>query len=114
MLGVLGREGVYLANYWGNGPGNGQLPKYIKAAFQIYRNYDGNGGAFGDIAVAAKPGDLDKASVFAATDSKHPGTLTILVLNKTARSVFNGKIAIKGGGLRQGEGLCLRRRVVQD
>jgi mannan endo-1,4-beta-mannosidase len=100
VLGILGREGVYLANYWGNGPGNGALPKYIKAAFQIYRNYDGKGGAFGDTAVAAKPGDLDKASVFAATDSKHPGTLTVLVINKTARSVFNGKIAIispKGG-----------------
>jgi mannan endo-1,4-beta-mannosidase len=86
-----------MANYWGNGPGNGQLPNYIKAAFQIYRNYDGNGGAFGDTAVTAAPADQDKASVFAATDSKHPGTLTVLVLNKQQHTVFNGKIAIKGG-----------------
>jgi len=97
VLGVLGREGVYLANYWGNGPGNGQLPSYIKAAFQLYRNYDDHGGAFGDTAVAATPGDLNKASVFAATDSKHPGTLTVLVINKEAHTAFNGKIALKGG-----------------
>ena len=83
-LGVFGREGLTLANYWGDSAGNSHLPNYIKAAFQLYRNYDGKGGAFGDTAVAAAPGDLDKASVFAATDSKHPGTLTVLVINKAA------------------------------
>lgn len=97
VLGVLGREGVFMANYWGNGPGNGQLPSYIKAAFQIFRNYDGHGGVFGDTAVAATPGDQNKASVFAATDSKHPGTLTLLVINKESHTAFNGKIALKGG-----------------
>ncbi|HVV52013.1 MAG TPA: glycoside hydrolase family 44 protein [Polyangia bacterium] len=97
VLGVLGREGVYLANYWGNGPGNGQLPSYVKAAFQIYRNYDGHGGVFGDTAVAAAPADLDKAAVFAATDSKRPGTLTVLVINREQRTAFNGKIALQGG-----------------
>jgi hypothetical protein len=96
-LGVFGREGLYLANYWGDGAGNSQLPGYIKAAFQIYRNYDGKGGVFGDTAVAAAPADLGKASVFAATDSKHPGTLTVLVINKEQHTAFNGKIAIKGG-----------------
>ncbi len=97
VLGVFGREGVFMANYWGNGPGNGQLPSYIKAAFQIFRNYDGHGGVFGDTAVVATPGDLNKASVFAATDSKHPGTLTVLVINKEQHTAFNGKIALKGG-----------------
>jgi len=97
VLGVLGREGVYLANYWGSGPGNGPLPEYIKAAFQIFRNYDGQGGAFGDTAVTAAPADQEKASAFAATDSKHPGTLTILVLNKQQHTVSAGRIAIKGG-----------------
>jgi len=96
-LGVFGREGLTLANYWGDSAGNGQLPSYIKAAFQIYRNYDGKGGLFGDTAVAATSGDRDKASVFAATDARHPGTLTVLVINKTQHAVLNGKMAIKGG-----------------
>jgi hypothetical protein len=96
-LGVLGREGVTLANYWGDSAGNSHLPSYIRAAFQLYRNYDGKGGVFGDTAVAALPADLAKASVFAAVDSQHPGTLTVLVINKTQHTVLNGKLAIKGG-----------------
>jgi len=94
---VFGREGLTLANYWGDSAGNGQLPSYIKAAFQIYRNYDGKGGRFGDTAVAATSGDRDKASVFAATDAQHPGTLTVLVINKAQHAVFDGKIAVEGG-----------------
>ena len=97
VLGVFGREGLYLGNYWGNGPGNGLLPPYIKAAFRLYRNYDGKKGEFGDTAVAATPADIAKASIYAATDTKHKGQLTILVINKELRSIFNGKIAIKGG-----------------
>ena len=97
VLGVFGREGLYLANYWGNGPGNGPLPNYIKAAFRLYRNYDGKKGTFGDTAVAATPADQSKASIYAATDTKRKGLLTVLVINKEARSIFDGKIALKGG-----------------
>ena len=96
MLGIFGREGLYLGNYWGDGPGNGNLPTYIKSAFRLYRNYDGKRGTFGDTAVAATPADIAKASVYAATDSKHKGKLTILVINKELRSIFTGKLAIKG------------------
>jgi len=95
-LGIFGREGLYLATYWGDGAGNGALPGFIKAAFQLYRNYDGKGGVYGDTAVAATAADLGKASIYAATDSKHPGALTILVINKELHTVFNGKIDLKG------------------
>ncbi len=54
-LGVFGREGMYLANYWGDGAGNGKLPPYIATAFKLYRNYDGKGGTFGDTAVPPPP-----------------------------------------------------------
>jgi hypothetical protein len=97
VLGVFGREGLYLGNYWGNGPGNGVLPAYIKSAFRLYRNYDGKGGTFGDTAIAATPADQAKASIYAATDTKRPGQVTILVINKDLKSIFNGKIALKGG-----------------
>jgi len=96
VLGVFGREGVDLATYWGDGAAVGKLPKYIKAAFQLYRNYDGQGGRFGDTAVEAAPADQEKASVFAAVDSKHPGALTFLVINKAPRASFEGKIALGG------------------
>src|SRR3954453_22331969 len=96
-LGVFGREGMYLANYWGDGPGNGGLPKYIQAAFRLWRNYDGKGGVYGDTAVTATVADNAKASIFAATDSKNPGQLTIIVINKDQRASFNGNLQIKGG-----------------
>ena len=98
VLGILGREGVYLANYWGDGAGNIPLPPYIKAAFKLYRNYDGKKGAYGDTAVTATPADLGKASVYAATDSKRPGTLTVIVINKDQEATFDGKLDIRGGG----------------
>ena len=97
VLGIFGREGLYLGNYWGDGPGNGPLPSYIKSAYRLYRNYDGKRGTFGDTAVAATPADIAKASIYAATDTKRKGQLTILVINKELRSIFSGKIAIKGG-----------------
>ena len=96
VLGIFGREGLYLGNYWGDGPGNGNLPGYIKAAYRLYRNYDGKHGTFGDTAVAATPADIAKASIYAATDTKRKGLLTILVINKELQSIFNAKIALKG------------------
>jgi mannan endo-1,4-beta-mannosidase len=96
-LGVFGREGLYLANYWGDGPGNGNLPKYIATAFKLYRNYDGAGGTFGDTAVSATT-DVAKASVFAATDAKRPGVLTVIVINKELRTAFTGTLALGAGG----------------
>lgn len=93
-LGVFGREGVDLATYWGSGAAVGRLPGYIKAAFQLYRNYDGKGGAFGDIAVAAAPADQSKASAFAATHSKRDGALTVLVINKEPQVWYDGTIKI--------------------
>jgi mannan endo-1,4-beta-mannosidase len=96
VLGVFGREGVYMANYWGTGAGNGELPVYVGAAFKLYRNYDGKGGAFGDAAVTTTAADVTKASVYAATDSKRPGVLTVIVINKDQRAKYAGQLAIQG------------------
>lgn len=94
VLGVLGREGVYLANYWGNGAGVGDLPPYIAAAFKLYRNYDGKGGKFGDVAVATTTPDLNAISIFAAKSSKNPGELTVIVINKDQQKRFAGAISV--------------------
>jgi Glycoside hydrolase family 44 len=96
VLGVLGREGVYLANYWGNGAGNGVLPSYIAAAFKLYRDFDGKGGTYGDTAVTASVPDAAKASAYAATDSKRPRLLTIVVINKDQRASYTGHFTIRG------------------
>ncbi len=96
VLGIFGREGLYVGNYWGNGAGVGPLPKYIAAAFKLFRNFDGKGGAFGDTAVKATF-DPEKASVYAATDSKVPGRLTVVVINKDQRASYTAAIKVSGG-----------------
>ncbi len=95
VLGVLGREGVYLATYWGKGAGVGDLPPYIASAFKLYRNYDGKGGKFGDTAVQASVASLEAASVFAATGPN--GTLTVVVVNKHQQNRYTGAIDVAGG-----------------
>ncbi len=101
-LGAFGREGVYLANYWGDSAGNGDLPNFVKSAFKLYRNYDGKKGTFGDTAVTAT-GDVGKSSIYAATDSKHPGVLTLLVINKDLRARFDARIALNDAGYKRAE-----------
>ena len=93
-LGVFGREGVDLANYWGSGAAVGMLPPYVKVAFQLYRNYDGKGATFGDTAVEATIADPAGASVFAAIDSKRGGALTVVVINKNQHAGYDGKLTI--------------------
>jgi mannan endo-1,4-beta-mannosidase len=93
-LGVFGREGVDLATYWGSGAAVGGLPPYVKAAFRLYRNYDGQGASFGDTAVQVSGFDPAKASVFAATDSKRGGALTVIVINKHQSAAYDGRIAV--------------------
>ncbi|MGC4091652.1 MAG: glycoside hydrolase family 44 protein [Polyangiaceae bacterium] len=97
VLGIFGREGMYMANYWGNGPGIGDLKPFIAAAFKLYRNYDGNGGHFGDTAVMATVADNREGSIYAATDSKKPGTLYVVVINKDQAKNFRAKVTLEGG-----------------
>jgi hypothetical protein len=47
VLGTFGRDGVDLASYWESPP----VDSPAGAAFRLYRNYDGHGGQFGDIAL---------------------------------------------------------------
>ncbi|MEV4628054.1 glycoside hydrolase family 44 protein [Micromonospora sp. NPDC049523] len=78
ILGIFGREGLDLATLWAP-PSADQPGAY---AFRMYRNYDGAGGRFGDIAVRAGSADRDRLSVYAAERSTD-GALTVMVVNKS-------------------------------
>ena len=90
VLGIFGKYGVYLANYWGD------LKAYNKAAFKLYRNYDGKGSAFGDTEVSAATEDVTQSSCYAAVDPQNPGTLWIVALNKNQKDSLNGKFKVQG------------------
>lgn len=86
VLGIYGKYGVRLAAFWTVPYSSSGAAEYPLQAFALYRNYDGAGGKFGDVAVSAAS-TITGVSVFAATRSTD-GALTVVLLNKgtTART----------------------------
>jgi hypothetical protein len=80
ILGIFGREGLDLATYW-TAPAS-STPTY--KAFKMYRNYDGQGAAFGETSVSALTPNPDSLSVFAA--QRTSGVLTVMAVNKDLSS----------------------------
>jgi hypothetical protein len=77
VLGTFGREDLYFAAYWRN-PVLGSAGFH---AFQLYTNYDGEGGRFGDTSVWSETTDYDTVSSYAALDSES-GSLHLMLVNK--------------------------------
>jgi Glycoside hydrolase family 44/Cell wall binding domain 2 (CWB2) len=82
VLGIFGREGVDRAQLW-SPPSSGQPGAF---AFRIYRNYDGQGGRFGDTSVKATSSDQSQLAVYAAQRSSD-AAVTIVVINKTGTAL---------------------------
>ncbi len=78
VLGIFGRENLYLATYW-TAP-DASSPAY--QMFKLYRNYDGNGGQFLPISVSTSPTDPNLLATYAATDPTN-NVLTVIVVNKS-------------------------------
>lgn len=77
-LGIFGKNDLYFASYW---PFSGKSD-YTQAAFNLYKNYDGNKSTYGDIKVKAETSDIENSSVYAALDSKDNTKLHVIVINK--------------------------------
>lgn len=78
LLGIFGRERLDMAMLW-------QSPRPHEPgafAFRIYRNYDGEGGRFGEVSLSAESIDQDQLSIYAA-ERRSDGAYTIIVINKT-------------------------------
>lgn len=80
ILGVLGREGAALASYW-TAPAE---DSFAAAAYQLYRNADGHGAAFGSEALETQwsGAAAEEVSVFAARDPV-AHKLTVICVNKS-------------------------------
>lgn len=81
LLGIFGREGLDLATLWD--PPSGSQPGAY--AFRMYRSYDGQGGAFGDVGVRASSADQGQLAIYAAR--RADGALTLMIVNKSASSL---------------------------
>ena len=58
------------------------------AAFEAFRNFDGNGGSFGDTSVLASSSDPATATVYASMSSTNHDQVVLVAINKatTART----------------------------
>ena len=98
ILGVFGREGVDLATLY-NDAYEADDAKFAPDrptayAFRIYRNYNGQGGRFGDTGVQASSSDQGRLAIYAA-QRLGDGALTLVVINKT-KSDLSSSVALGG------------------
>ena len=92
-LGIFGRNGVALANYWPSPqPGS---PTWF--AFRMFRNFDGSGGAFGTTSINSASSSSGLVSSFAARTG---GTLSLLLINKQLTTAQ--KVTVDLGGKARG------------
>jgi hypothetical protein len=91
VLGIYGRESLYLANYWAY-PTKGS-PAYW--AFRMYTNYDGQGSHFGDVSIPLTSGRSEFASGYASLE-KSTGRLLVLFVNKDPTLTVDAALTIQG------------------
>ena len=96
VLGIFGREGVDLAAYW-RAP---SLDSPGARAFELYRNYDGQGGQFGDqaLAVTSSARNGDQVSIYASRDSQ---TQDIIIIGLNKQSRQGARIGLRIDGTTQ-------------
>ena len=82
VFGIFGQERVDMAYLW-DAPEIGQPGDF---AIRMYRNYDGQGGTFGDLAHDTASTNTEQLSIFAAGRSA-TNEMTVMVVNKTANAL---------------------------
>jgi hypothetical protein len=78
-LGIFGARGLFAANLW---PLNSNEP-YILAGFRAFRDFDGAHSSFGDTFVQATSSNPQNVAVYASTDSKKPGRVIFVAINRS-------------------------------
>nr|WP_315910940.1 glycoside hydrolase family 44 protein [Xylanibacillus composti] len=90
-LGIFGKYGVYMANFWRLEADT----SYVSAAYQLYRNYDGDDSTFGDISVRSATSDIENSSVHASV-TEETGKLHLIVMNKNTDTPLQADFTIAG------------------
>lgn len=82
VLGIFGRDGVEAACHWKL---NGAEP-FAEAAFEAFRNFDGQNGAFGDTSIQATSSQVAVATIYASVDAANPARTVLVAINKETQS----------------------------
>lgn len=95
ILGILGREGVFLASHWQGPRGYPDQDWPSFQAFRLFRNANGKGAGFGDHSLPASSTDWNRLSVFAAK-VRPRGALTLVVINKDQEQNVTAGVEVAG------------------
>ena len=79
VLGIYGREGVYAATLWPMA----RTFDFIKGGFEMFRNFDGANGSFGNTSIRAGNSDAARTSVYASVDSGNAKRMVVVMINRT-------------------------------
>jgi hypothetical protein len=91
VLGVFGREGLFAATLWPlQSSANNN---FIYGGFDMYRNFDGANGSFGDTSIRATTSDVAKATVYASVDAGNANRMVVVCINKDD-AALNAAIAV--------------------
>lgn len=80
VLGIFGRENVFAATLWKLGSSG---HSFIYGGFEMFRDYDGANGSFGNTGIRASNTDTASTSVYASMDAGVPGRMVIVCINKS-------------------------------
>ena len=91
-LGAFADNDVYFATYWGTLP---ECP-YVESAINLYTNYDGKGGAFGDTLVKTTSEDVSKSAAYAAIKGTDDSNVDVILSNKNKTEAEKAVISVEG------------------
>jgi mannan endo-1,4-beta-mannosidase len=91
VLGILGKYSVYLATFYPLEENS----DYVRGAYQIYRNYDGQESSFGNISVWSQSSDIENASIYAAIHDLNVSQLHLIVVNRNLHQAVQGNFSIE-------------------
>jgi hypothetical protein len=86
VLGAFGSQGIYAANMW---PLTNTYP-FILGGFDMYRNFDGAGAAFGDTSVQALTSDSVNTAIYASVDAANDQRMVVVMINRSNAAVTTG------------------------
>ncbi len=87
-LGCYADAGVYFATLWGG-------DSFILSGINLYTDYDGNGGSFGNTLVPTVTEDVSLSSSYASVNDNDNGFVTAMITNKSMTDSENASVILE-------------------
>ena len=86
-LGIFGQYGAAACRWDDN-----TTDTYVKAAYDLYLNYDGAGSKFGNLSMSASSSSVSLCSVYASRNNSAPNKIWVVALNRDCPASINGGV----------------------